>query len=255
MMEINYLKKLLIMMSMVLTASVFSMHAQSGRWSIYVQGGTSWATDVWYQNIDARDSYKVSPAVGGGIDYSIRPWVRIGAEYLYSRYRREQLISMFPQQTSVDAVKAYGNYLMNYHNAKVSVGFNAMELWPQRRAQWFSIWFNTGLGYMMARGNEYGIWFSTTLQQNGITTPGGSNVGVEVSSPLTVSASVQASNSHSSFQRLYLPASINIEADIAPQFTIGLKCEMDFVLNRKKIAPENLFFALATMRYNFIAGK
>ena len=59
-------------------------------WSIYAQGGLSWATDVWYQNLDAKRSYKQSPAVGGGVDFTIRPWVRVGAEYLWSRYRREQ---------------------------------------------------------------------------------------------------------------------------------------------------------------------
>lgn len=62
-------------------------------WSIYTEGGLSWATDVWYQNLDAKKSYKLAPAVGGGVDFTIRPWVRVGAEYLWSRYRREQRFS------------------------------------------------------------------------------------------------------------------------------------------------------------------
>lgn len=62
-------------------------------WSIYAEGGLSWATDVWYQNLNAKRSYNQSPAVGGGIDFTIRPWVRVGVEYLWSRYRREQRFS------------------------------------------------------------------------------------------------------------------------------------------------------------------
>ncbi|WP_314969774.1 hypothetical protein [Phocaeicola abscessus] len=64
-------------------------------WSIYAQGGLSWANDVWYQNLDAKRSYQQSPTVGGGIDFTIRPWVRVGAEYLWSRYRREQWLNIW----------------------------------------------------------------------------------------------------------------------------------------------------------------
>ena len=32
-------------------------------WSIYAEGGLSWATDVWYQNLDAKRSYNQAPAV------------------------------------------------------------------------------------------------------------------------------------------------------------------------------------------------
>lgn len=49
-------------------------------WSIYAEGGLSWATDVWYQNLNAKRSYNQSPAAGGGIDFTIRPWVRVGLE-------------------------------------------------------------------------------------------------------------------------------------------------------------------------------
>ena len=59
-------------------------------WSVYTQGGLSWATGVWYRNLDAKRSYRQSAAAGGGFDLTIRPWVRVGAEYIWSRYRREQ---------------------------------------------------------------------------------------------------------------------------------------------------------------------
>ena len=91
-------------------------------WSIYAEGGLSWATDVWYQNLDAKRSYKLSPAVGGGIDFTIRPWIRIGGEYLWSRYRREQRFSNLNTQSM--PVKVYGNYMMNFHNVKLGLQLN-----------------------------------------------------------------------------------------------------------------------------------
>ncbi len=216
-------------------------------WSIYAQGGLSWASDVWYQNLDAKRSYKQSPAVGGGIDFTIRPWVRVGAEYLWSRYRREQRFSTLDTKTM--PVKVYGNYLMNYHNAKLGVGFNLMELWPRRRAQWLNIWLGTGVGYTFAKGNEYGIYISNTQTQGGQTTPIGDD------SEITITGNVRTTNRHEKFNTLYVPTSLHIEADVSRRFTVGLKGEMDWLLNRKDIAPKNLIFALATVRYNFVASR
>ena len=222
-------------------------------WSIYAQGGLSWATDVWYQNLDAKRSYKQSPAVSGGIDFTIRPWVRVGAEYLWSRYRREQRFSTLDTKTM--PVKVYGNYLMNYHNAKLGVGFNLMELWPRRRAQWLNIWLGTGVGYTFARGNEYGIYISNTQTQGGQTTPIGEGTTIGNDSEITITGNVRTTNRHEKFNTLYVPASLHIEADVSRRFTVGLKGEMDWLLNRKDIAPKNLIFALATVRYNFVPSR
>ena len=222
-------------------------------WSIYTEGGLSWATDVWYQNLDAKCSYKQSPAVGGGIDFTIRPWVRVGAEYLWSRYRREQRFSTLNTKTM--PVKVYGNYLMNYHNAKLGIGFNLMELWPHRRAQWLNIWLSTGIGCTFARGNEYTITFSNTKTQGGKTTPIGEGENIGNDSEVTVTGNVRTTNRHERFNKLYIPASLHIEADVSRRFTIGLKGEMDWLLNRKTTMPKSLLFGLATLRYNFVASR
>ena len=222
-------------------------------WSIYAESGLSWATDVWYQNLDAKRSYKQSPAVGGGVDFTIRPWVRVGAEYLWSRYRREQRFSTLDTKTI--PVKTYGNYLMNFHNAKLGVGFNLMELWPRRRAQWLNVWAGTGVGYTFAKGNEYGMYFSNTKTVGGTTTPFVDGESVSNDDAITITGNVQTKNRHEKFNTLYIPASLHIEADVSRRFTIGLKGEMDWLLNRKDIAPKNLVFALATVRYNFVPSR
>ena len=222
-------------------------------WSIYAQGGLSWATDVWYQNLDAKRSYKQAPAVGGGVDFTIRPWVRVGAEYLWSRYRREQRFSTLDTKTM--PIKAYGNYMMNLHNAKLGVDFNLMELWPRRRAQWLNIWAGTGVGYTFAKGNEYGIYVSNTKTVDGTTTPFVEGESIGNNGSITITGNVQTKNRHEKFNTFYVPASLHIEADVSRRFTIGLKGEIDWLLNRKDIAPKNLVFALATVRYNFVPSR
>ena len=169
-------------------------------WSVYGQGGLSWTTDVWFHNVSAKKSYRMSPAVGGGVDYTIRPWVRVGAEYLWSRYRREQRFSELDTKTAL--AKTYGNYLMNFHNIKLGAGFNFMELWPDRNAQWFNIWAGTGVGYTFAKGNEYSMHISTTKTQNGVTTPFTGNETVNNDGNVTLSGSVRTQNRHEKFNKL-----------------------------------------------------
>ena len=222
-------------------------------WSVYAQGGLSWATGVWYQNLDAKKSYKQSPAVGGGFDFTIRPWVRIGADYIWSRYRREQRFDKLDTQAS--PAKSYGNYVMNTHNVKVGAQFNFMEFWPNRKPQWLNIWMGTGLGGTFARGNEYGIWIGNTISENGNTTPFFGDMNISNDATVTITGKVATVNRREKFNKLFIPATLHIEADVSRQFTLGLKGEVDWLLNRKEVAPKNLIYALATVRYNFVRSR
>ena len=222
-------------------------------WSFYTQGGLSWATGVWYRNLDAKRSYRQSAAAGGGVDFTIRPWVRVGAEYIWSRYRREQRLSALDAETM--PVKAYGNYMMNLHNAKLGVGLNLMEIWPERQAQWLNIWAGTGAGYTFGRGNEYGIHFSNTLTQGGQTTPLTGGASISNDDAITITGNVRTTNRHERFNAFYIPASLHVEADLCRRLTVGLKGEMDWLLNRGDIAPKGYAFALVTLRYNLVPSR
>ena len=222
-------------------------------WSVYTQGGLSWATGVWYRNLDAKRSYRQSAAAGGGVDFTIRPWVRVGAEYIWSRYRREQRLSALNAETM--PVKAYGNYMMNLHNAKLGVGLNLMEIWPERRAQWLNIWAGTGAGYTFGRGNEYGIHFSNTLTQGGQTTPLTGGASISNDDAITITGNVRTTNRHERFNAFYIPASLHVEADLCRRLTVGLKGEADWLLNRGDIAPKGYAFALVTLRYNLVPSR
>lgn len=226
---------------------------RTNTWSIYAQGGLSWANGVWYENFDAKKSYKQSPAVGGGIDFTIRPWVRIGADYIWSRYRREQRFSTI--NTQVMPVKTYGNYVMNTHSVKLGAQFNFMEFWPARKAQWFNIWIGTGVGGIFARGNEYGMWINNTMTENGTNKPIGSNTNINNDGTVTITGNVSTRNRHENFDKLYIPATLHIEADVSRRFTVGVKGEMDWLLNRKEVAPKHLIYAMATVRYNFVQSR
>ena len=226
---------------------------RTNTWSIYAQGGLSWANGVWYPNIDAKSSYKQSPAVGGGIDFTIRPWIRVGADYIWSRYRREQRFDKL--DTDASPAKTYGNYVINTHNVKLGVQFNFMEFWPNRKPQWLNIWMGTGLGGTFARGNEYGIWVGNTVSENGNTKPFFGDINISNDATVTITGKVATVNRREKFDKLFIPATLHIEADVSRQFTLGLKGEMDWLLNRQEVAPKHLIYAMATVRYNFVQSR
>lgn len=226
---------------------------RTNTWSIYAQGGLSWANGVWYENIDAKKSYKQSPAVGGGIDFTIRPWIRVGADYIWSRYRREQRFDKL--DTDASPAKTYGNYVINTHNVKLGVQFNFMEFWPNRKPQWLNIWMGTGLGGTFARGNEYGIWVGNTVSENGNTKPFFGDINISNDATVTITGKVATVNRREKFDKLFIPATLHIEADVSRQFTLGLKGEMDWLLNRQEVAPKHLIYAMATVRYNFVQSR
>lgn len=231
----------------------YNRQMRTRTWSIYAQGGTSWATGVWYPSVNARSSYKLAPAAGVGLDYNIVPWARVGVEYLWSRYRGEQRLNALDPR--VMPMKAYGNYLMNYHNVKLGGGLNIMELWPRRSAQWLNIYAGTGIGYMMASGNEHSIYLSSTETRGGITSPINSSATISNQMSILISGNVRTTNAHSSFRTAYIPLSLHAEADVTRRLSIGLKGEVDFLLNNKSIVPGNLILGMATVRYNLVPSR
>ena len=98
------------------------------------------------------------------------------------------------------------------------------------------------------------MWFGATKTQGGITTPLGNGV-INNTGTVIISGTVKTANDHVSYRKFYIPASLNIEADVSRRFTLGVKGEMDWLFNPKDVAPKNLIFALATVRYNFVTSK
>ena len=231
----------------------YNKDVRTGTWSIHAQGGLSWATGVWYENVNAKKSYGFSTAAGGGFDYTFRPWVRAGVEYLWGSYRREQRITEWDK--SVMPIKAYGTYHVNAHNIKASAGFNVMEIWPNRDASWVNLWAGTGLGYMMANDYEYGCYFSTILTQNGVSKPVTGEIDVNNSSSISIQGNVRTENRITSFNSFYIPLSLHLEFDITRQFSAGVKGEANLMLGGRESAPKSMVYGMATLRYNFVQGK
>lgn len=97
------------------------------------------------------------------------------------------------------------------------------------------------------------VWISNT--KNGTSSSIGNDANISNDGTVTITGNVSTHNRHENFNKLYIPATLHIEADVSRQFTVGVKGEMDWLLNRQEVAPKHLIYALATVRYNFVQSR
>lgn len=221
-----------------------------GGWSVYGGGGLSRASGVGYPNLNAGRSLDFSPSGAVGVDFTLRPRARFGAEYLWARWRREQR----PEAPDPSAMpfKAYGSRLTDGHSVKLHADFNLMGFRKGGKTLGLDIWAGTGVGFMSGVGNEYSLFFSTTRTCGGATVPVAGEVSVSDGGSTTITGNVRSVNDGVRFSRVFIPATLHFEAGLSRRWTAGVKCEADFPAGRGKDAPEQVFSALFTLRYHFV---
>ena len=268
------MKKLLIILcaglaaAAVLIADASAQDYKSLRtntWSIYRQGGVSWADGLDFQNVNESSGTSIAPEVGGGVNYNIRPWIRLGLNYEFSKYKREQRFDSFqpvaPQfdGTSLGITElekntggiVYRNLRSMYHNVDFTVEFNIMQLWKNRKSGRFNLYLGSGFGMMFASGNNYSIGMGYEKWVD----PDNFKNGLQVSDNWASRTWVEAVNSNRDFDLNYVPANLSAEYDVSPRLTLGLKGQYKFLLNTKSTDPERLGAAAFVVRYNFVGRK
>ena len=214
---------------------------RTNTWSVYAQGGVSFATGGdMLKNTNTVRGVEIAPFVGGGVNYNIRPWVRLGLNYAFSKYQREQRLS----QIEADGT-AYRDQRMLYHDVDLTGEFNILELWPSRQNKRLNIYLGTGFGCMFAKGSAYDIRMGTVETDKSTSTR----------DDITWQAWLKAKNSHSYGNSFYIPARLNVEYDLSPNWTIGAKGECNFLLKKRDYLPAQTELAGVLVRYNFVPGN
>lgn len=64
-------------------------------WSLYAEGGATMVHGLGMSSVDAAPGMNIFPEIGAGVSFNIRPWIRLGLNYDFSKYAREQRFSEF----------------------------------------------------------------------------------------------------------------------------------------------------------------
>ena len=268
------LKIVTILTSLALCIPLFAQESEvpgygrlrTNTWSLYVQGGASWGVNVPYTNVNPSFGTNTSPLFGGGVNYNIRPWVRLGLNYGWSWVQREQRYNSVQQMnypgsrpeytnipwTSQKGGLVYSDYRFNHHDIDLTAEFNLAELNPKRKAKWFNVYLGTGVGLMLGNGRIYDLSMGFAEYED----PTNNQGGVQVADNWSYASWLYGKNStFGAVNRAYIPATLNIEFDVNPSLTLGIKGQYDFIINPGTVAPKGIANAAITIRYNFTGRK
>lgn len=222
---------------------------RTATWSLYAEGGATMAHGLGMSSVDAAPGMNIFPEIGAGVSFNIRPWIRLGANYDFSKYAREQRFSEF-QPLEIPAGEGtlseqygglvYSKMWTHYHAADATIEFNLMELWRNRKDKRFNLYAGAGFGWLFAKGNTYDISMGHERWSE--------------SYKETINTWLNAVNTSHKYDVGYVPMLLSAEFDISPVVTVGLQGNYKRLLSCDN-APKGIGTASVVLRLNILGTK
>ncbi len=222
---------------------------RTSTWSLYAEGGATMVHGLGMSSVDAPPGMNIFPEIGAGLSFNIRPWIRLGLNYDFSKYAREQRFSEF-QPLDVPTGDgtlseqygglAYSKMWTHYHAADATVEFNLMELWRNREDKRFNLYAGAGFGWLFASGNTYDISMGHERWSG--------------SYKETINTWLDAVNSRHKYDVGYVPMLLSAEFDVSPVVTVGVQGNYKRLLSRDN-APKGIGTASVVLRLNILGSK
>lgn len=250
----RYLTIIMLALSSGLFAGVVAQERGSSAyrtatWSLYAEGGATMAHGLGMSSVDAAPGMNIFPEIGAGVSFNIRPWIRLGVNYDFSKYAREQRFSEF-QPLEIPAGEGtlseqygglvYSKMWTHYHAADLTLEFNIMELWRNRQDRRLNLYAGAGFGWLFASGNTYDISMGHERWSG--------------SYKETINTWLDAVNSRHKYDVGYVPMLLSAEFDVSPVVTVGVQGNYKRLLSRDN-APKGIGTASVVLRLNILGSK
>ena len=251
------MKKLIVTVIALLFVPIIGIGAQergSGTyrtctWSLYGEAGATMSHGIGISNVNAAPWTSVSPEIGAGVSFNIRPWIRLGLNYDFSKYARElRFDKLQPLDTSAGdrlliektGGLAYTKMWTQYHAADLTLEFNVMEIWKNRTDKRFNLYAGAGFGWLLARGNTYSIAMGNERWKEKYKE--------------TTNIWLKAENTRHNYNTGYVPMLVSAEFDVSPIVTLGLQGNYKRLLKCDN-APKGIGTVSMVVRLNLLGGK
>ena len=207
--------------------------ASTGTVGLRLDGGTSWAFGSSFENIGANQVNLLQPYAGAGLLINIKPWVRIGADYSYTRMIREQLFTSLQPETG----NVYRDFKTRFHGASLTGEFNLVELLGRGTGPGrVGLWLGTGLGVLFSQGNTWNVSVSNEISADKQTIRiGGHNEPLGYNAP-------------------FIPVTLSLEYAFLPQVALSIGGGYRFLPGKTDLAPKHQAYAKAGLVFN-LTGK
>lgn len=198
---------------------------------------------------DAAPGMNVFAEIGAGASFSIRPWLRLGVNYDFSKYAREQRFSEFqPLETPGGDGElseqygglAYSKMWTRYHAVDFTVEYNVLKLWENCPCKRFGLYAGTGFGWLFAKGNTYDIQVGHERWSGGYKE--------------TINTWMNAVNTRHKFNSAYVPLQLSAEYGISRVVAVGVRGSYKILLgSHGDYAPKGIGTLSAVLKINISA--
>lgn len=246
-------------------------------WSLYGEAGATMSHGIGISNVNAAPWTSVSPEIGAGVSFNIRPWIRLGLNYDFSKYARElRFNKLQPLDTpagdgtidtdgthtgdlsgeiipDIDGTPAGDRLLLektgglaytkmwtHYHATDLTLEFNVMEIWKNRTDKRFNLYAGAGFGWLFAKGNTYNIAMGNERWKEKYKE--------------TTDIWLKAENTRHNYNTGYVPMLVSAEFDVSPIVTLGLQGNYKRLLKCDN-APKGIGTVSMVVRLNLLGGK
>lgn len=242
-------------------------------WSLYGEAGATMSHGIGISNVNAAPWTSVSPEIGAGVSFNIRPWIRLGLNYDFSKYARElrfdklQPLGDFAGDGTIDidgnlsgdvlpdidgsvtgdrlllektGGLAYTKMWTQYHATDLTLEFNVMEIWKSRTDKRFNLYAGVGFGWLFAKGNTYNIAMGNERWKEKYKE--------------TTDIWLKAENTRHNYNAGYVPMLVSAEFDVSPIVTLGLQGNYKRLLKCDN-APKGIGTVSMLVRLNLLGGK
>lgn len=219
--------------------------ARTGTVGLRLGGGASWSFGSSFENVGANQANLIQPYAEAGLFVNIRPWVRIGADYSYTRMIREQLYTSLQPLSGAGIIAgstegaAYRDFKTRFHGASLTGEFDLVELLGRGKGPGrLSLWLGTGVGCLLAQGNTWTLSVSDVMRSDN----------------WTQTVHFGGNNDPHRYNSLFIPATLSLEYAFLPQVALSLGGGYRFLPGKTDLAPRHQAYAKVGLVFN-LTGK
>ena len=250
-------------------------------WSLYGEAGATMSHGIGISNVNAAPWTSVSPEIGAGVSFNIRPWIRLGLNYDFSKYARElRFNKLQPLDTpagdgTIDTDGTHtgdlsgdfsgeiipdidGTPAGDRHLLEKTGGLAYTKMWTHYHATDLTLEFNvmeiwknrTDKRFNLYAGAGFGWLFAKGNTYNIAM----GNERWKEKYKETTDIWLKAENTRHNYNTGYVPMLVSAEFDVSPIVTLGLQGNYKRLLKCDN-APKGIGTVSMVVRLNLLGGK
>ncbi len=250
-------------------------------WSLYGEAGATTSHGIGISNVNAAPWTSVSPEIGAGVSFNIRPWIRLGLNYDFSKYARElRFNKLQPLDTpagdgTIDTDGTHTGDLSGDFSGEIipdidgtpagdrlllekTGGLAYTKMWTHYHATDLTLEFNvmeiwknrTDKRFNLYAGAGFGWLFAKGNTYNIAM----GNERWKEKYKETTDIWLKAENTRHNYNSGYVPMLVSAEFDVTPIVTLGLQGNYKRLLKCDN-APKGIGTVSMVVRLNLLGGK